>query len=182
MYQNKWNVMTILYLVVMAGGLLFGILAWLFLPDTSTILLRQYIDEQLISFDQKTTIKESIGLIAQTNATDLVRIFLCGMCVIGVPLVLCFIFIKCFSIGFVTFALIQHSILLFVSRMLYLPILFISMLFACRFGIQLVQGRFNNPLGQLLQYTIIFVGISFLMLFVSTLDGLSNYYYLVGQR
>lgn len=172
------HTITLVYGILIGGGFLFGLIAWLLLPDFTVEQLGAYMTGQLQIFAESINLKDSIAIIAKANVIDLLRIYLCGICLVGLPILILFLFLKCFSIGFTACALLQHSFLLFCSRILYIPILFFSVSIACRFSLRMIQNQIEHPLRQLLQYTILFVGLLFCVLLISVLDGCSNYYYL----
>ena len=166
------------YIILMAGGLLFGIIAWLMLPDMYSEQLRQYVLTQLQASSETALLKDTILCVWQANVMDLLRIYFCGICLLGAPILVLFLFLKCFSVGFVSFILLQHSPLLLLSRLLYLPVVFVAVLMGCRFALELLQNNMKSPVRQLLQYTLLFVVLLLAMLLVSAVDGLSSFYYL----
>jgi len=163
--------------ILSIGGLLSGVFAWLFLPDMLSDELRRYV---LSSFQTMTaiTIKESVLQIIRVNMMDLLRVYLCGVCLLGVPILIIFLFLKCFSIGLSSCLLIQSSVLLFICRLLFVPILWIAVMKAYRFSLSLLTGSIQSPIRQLLQYTAFFAALLLGMIAVSTIDGLAVFYYL----
>ncbi len=177
-YMMSSSYAKLFYMILIAGGLLFGIIAWLVLPDMAAEQLRQYVTGQLQGSSETALLRDIIGQVMQANAMDLLRIYLCGICLIGAPLLILFLFLKCFSVGFVGFLLLQHSPLLLLSRLLYLPVLFFAVSVGCRFALELLQNSMDSPIRQLLQYTLLFMVLLFAMTLVSAVDGMSSYYYL----
>ena len=177
LHINSYKVL--FYAILTFGGFFFGIAAWLFLPDFLLEQLRQYYNGQLETLSVSISMKESVAMIARANTIDLLRIYLCGLCLFGVPFLVVFLFLKCFSIGFVSFILLQHSILLFMSRLIYVPFLVLASAVSCKFAVQLIQNRCYHPIRQIVQYSVVFFLVSMMVVFVSLLDGLSNYYYLM---
>ena len=165
------------FIIILAiGGLLSGIVAWLFLPDMLVAELRSYVWNQMDDIGASLTFSESFKAIFCANTMDLLRIYLFGMCFIGLPIVTIFLYLKCFSIGFAFCLLFQSSILLCFTRILYIPILCIATIIGCRFTIQLIQAQQDGPIRRLLQYSLVFVGLIFCTFLISALDGLSTYY------
>lgn len=171
---------TIIYGILVGGGFLFGVIAWLFLPDFIVEQLRQYTMEQLQLLSESVGITDGIVAVFRTNIIDLMRVYLCGICLLGLPILILFLFLKCFSIGFVSCMLLQHSFFLFLTRILYIPVLLFAVALSCRFSLRMVQNQMDHPVRQLLQYTLLFVGIALCVLLISVLDGCSSYFYLQG--
>ena len=90
----------IVYAILTIGAFLFGIMAWLFLPDMLVDQLRSFINEQMQTASLSSTWKDTVLQILQVNTMDLLRVYLCGLCILGAPLLIVFLFMKCFSIGF----------------------------------------------------------------------------------
>ncbi|MBO5114610.1 MAG: hypothetical protein J6C02_00510, partial [Peptococcaceae bacterium] len=68
--------------------------------------------------------------------------------------------------------------LLFICRLLFVPILWIAVMKAYRFSLSLLTGSIQSPIRQLLQYTAFFAAMLLGMIAVSTIDGLAVFYYL----
>jgi stage II sporulation protein M len=158
--------------------LLFGIAAYFYLPDAEMTQLQQYLLNQLQTLAEATALAEAVRCIFRANLLDLLRIYLAGICLLGIPLLLLFLFLKGFTFGFSACFLLAHSPLLLLTRLLYVPWLVLAAAFGCRFSLLLVQNRVNSPTRQLLQYTITFGLLLALVFLVSMLDGLGVCYYL----
>ena len=167
--------------IVSLGGLLSGIFAWIFLPDVLITELRSYAAGQVQSIASTLKLSQCIQTVLFANALDLLRIYLYGMCLIGLPIVFIFLFVKCFSIGFSCCLLIQQSFILCFTRILYIPVLCAAVVIGCRFALQLIQKQIDSPIRQLIQYTFIFAGLLLCVMLVSGVDGLSSYYYAIRQ-
>ena len=171
----------IIIAILTVGGLLSGILTWLFLPDMLTAELRSYVTTQMYTIGTAISLTESIKAVFCANAIDLMRIYLFGICLAGFPILILFLFLKCFSIGFSFCLLLQPSIVLCLTRLLYVPVLCVAVLTGCRFALQLIQNQIDSPIRRLLQYSVVFAAILIAVLIVSSLDGLSSYYYFTRQ-
>ena len=166
---------------VSLGGLLSGIFAWIFLPDVLITELRNYAAGQVQSIASTLELSQCVQTVFSANALDLLRIYLYGMCLIGIPIIFIFLFIKCFSIGFSCCLLLQQSMILCFTRVLYIPVLCAAVVIGCRFALQLIQKQIDSPIRQLIQYTFIFIGLLLCVMLVSGLDALSSYYYALRQ-
>jgi len=100
------------------------------------------------------------------------------VCLVGIPIMILFLFLKCFAVGFSVCILAHSSMVLLLSRLLYLPALVFAVMIAYRFSLSLVQNTVQSPVRQLLQYTLMFLGILLCTLLVSGIDSLANIYYL----
>ena len=88
----------LIIVILSLGGLISGIFAWIFLPDILIAELRSYAAEQIQSIASSLELSQCIKTIFSANALDLLHIYLYGMCLIGLPMLFFFLFIKCFSI------------------------------------------------------------------------------------
>lgn len=91
------------------------------------------------------SLSEAAGPIFQSNFMDFVRIYLAGICLLGLPLLVLFLFLKGFSLGFSACFLVTHSPLLLLSRLLYFPVLLAAIAYSCRFSFILLQNRVSSP-------------------------------------
>lgn len=170
----------LLHSFLLLSGFLFGLAAYFCLPEEQILALQQYLIVQLQDFSTTATLAETAGRVFRANAMDFVRIYLAGICLLGVPLILLFLFLKGFTFGFVACFLLAHSPLLLLSRLLYFPSLIAAAVLGVRFSRMLAQNQASSPLRQLLQYTVGFVFLLILVLLLSCMDGLSSYHYLRG--
>lgn len=90
-------------------------------------------------------LSEAAGPIFQSNFMDFVRVYLAGICLLGLPLLVLFLFLKGFSLGFSACFLVTHSPLLLLSRLLYFPVLLAAIAYSCRFSFILLQNRVSSP-------------------------------------
>lgn len=168
----------LLHGVLLLGGLVFGAAAYFCLPEGQAPQLEQYLLSQMQSMAVTTTLTEAAIRVFRANVLDLVRLYLAGICLLGVPLVALFIFLKGFTLGFTACFLLGASPLLLVTRLLFVPLLLAAAALGCRFSWMLVQNRVSSPLRQLAQYTVGFVFLLLLALLCSAADGFANYSYL----
>ena len=159
-------------------GLLFGMIAYLVLADEQVAALQQYLFVQMQNLTSTANLPEVASRILRANVMDIVRIYLAGACLLGLPILLLLLFLKGFTLGFVSCFLLQHSPLLVVTRLLYLPVFILSAVIACRFSMMLLQNQLSNPVRQLLEYTISFGLLLILVVLCSYVDGLSCSHYL----
>lgn len=174
--MNRRPYLLIICSIIVIGGLLSGMIAWFLLPEVAAQQLCDYVAAQMHNISSDLTVTDSIKTIIQSNLLDLLRIYLCGICLAGIPLLIIFVFLKMFSIGFICSILLQHSFVMLFTRMLYMPALIIATVFGCQFALKMLQNQLNHPVKQLVIYTSTFLGITCYILFVSILDGLSCYY------
>lgn len=168
----------VLQSVLACSGLLFGIFAYLVLPEQQVAALQQYLFTQLENLTAAASLSAAASRIFHANLMDLVRVYLAGICLLGLPILLLLVFLKSFTLGFVSCFLLHHSPLLVATRLLYLPVLIVAAAMACQFSLLLVQNRLNSPIKQLAEYTLAFAALLALALFCSYVDGLSCSHYL----
>lgn len=176
--MNRQPYLIIFYAILTLGAFLFGIMAWLFLPDMLADQLRSYVSGELSAFARAYTWKDCVMQIIRSNLLDLLRVYLCGLCLFGAPILIVFLFMKCFSIGFSACVLLQSSLILLLSRIIFLPVLIVSVSLGCRFAFSLIKNNMQNLLHHILRYSLLFLAIVLLVIMVSVLDGTINYYYL----
>lgn len=170
----------LLHSFLLFSGFLFGLMAYFCLPEEQILTLQQYMLAQMQDLSATATLAETASRVFRSNAMDLVRVYLAGLCLLGIPLILLFLFLKGFTFGFVACFLLAHSPLLLLSRLFYFPPLIAAAVLGFRFSLMLVQNRASSPLRQLLQYTIGFVFLLLCLLLFSFIDGFSSYHYLRG--
>lgn len=168
----------LLHGVLLLGGLVFGAAAYFCLPEGQAQQLQQYLLSQMQSLAATTTLTEAAVRVFRANVLDLARLYLAGICLLGVPLIALFLFLKGFTFGFTACFLLGQWPLLLVTRLLAVPLLLAAAALGCRFSWMLVQNRVSSPLRQLAQYTMGFVVLLLLALLFSAVDGFSNYSYL----
>lgn len=166
--------------ILAIGGICSGIIAWIVLPDVLNSQLQTYVTEQIQTNSVSLTLRDSITTVLQANSMDIIRVYLFGICLAGIPLLIIFLLIKCFSIGFVICVLLQHSFFLAVTRVLYIPIFIIAAQIAVTFAFKLISNQMDRPIRQLLKYTCIFFFVMLGVFAVSILDGLNCYYYFLN--
>lgn len=159
-------------------GLLFGLAAYFCLPEEEIAQLQQYLLVQMQDLSGTVTLSEAAGRIFRANFMDFVRIYLAGLCLLGLPLLILFLFLKGFTFGFVAGFLIGHSPLLIFSRLLYYPLFMAAAAYGIRFSFLLMQNRMSSPVRQLVQYTVTFGLLLILVLIFSYVDGFSSCHYL----
>ncbi len=163
----------ILESVLLLSGVMFGVLAFFCLPEEQILQLQRYLTSQMQTLAGAASLSEAAGPIFQSNFMDFVRIYLAGICLLGLPLLVLFLFLKGFSLGFSACFLVTHSPLLLLSRLLYFPVLLAAIAYSCRFSFILLQNRVSSPARQLLQYTVTFGLLLILVLICSYIDGFS---------
>ena len=168
----------ILESLLVVCGLVFGVAAYFCLPEAQITQLQQYLLVQMQDLSTTATLSEATGRIFRANFMDFVRIYLAGLCLLGLPLLILFLFLKGFTFGFVVGFLAGHSPLLIFSRLLYYPVLIAAAACAIRFSLLLVQNRLSSPARQLVQYTVTFGLLLILALIFSYRDGFSCCHYL----
>lgn len=166
----------IVYGTLVIGGMVSGILAWLFLPDMLSDSLRSHFAQYFTQLAETATMQEVIWHIFRINFMDLLRIYLCGICLVGIPILVVFLFLKCFSIGFASFILLQSSVWAFCTRVLFIPILLLAALMSHTASKKLLLGKQQNQIHQLVRYTVLYLAVLLFTLLTSILDGIANYY------
>lgn len=164
--------------LLVVSGIVFGVVAYFCLPEEQVVSLQQYLLVQMQDFAATATLSEAAGRIFRANFMDFLRIYLAGCCLLGLPLLILFLFLKGFTFGFVACFLAAHSPLLILSRLLYYPLLIAATSYGIRFALLLLQNRVNSPARQLVQYTVTFGLLLILVLIFSYIDGFSCCRYL----
>ncbi len=164
--------------ILMLSGIIFGLIAYIALSDEQVLTLQQYLATQMQNLTSIVSVSEAVGRIFRANVLDMVRIYLAGICLLGLPILVLFLFLKGFTFGFVSVFLAQHSVLLLLTRFLYLPVFIIAAAIGIRFSYLMLQNRLNSPAKQLLEYTITFAVLLLMVLLCSYADGLSCSHYL----
>ena len=98
------------------GGLLFGIAAYVCLPDEQILALQQFLSIQMQEMSDGASWTTLSSSIFHANCMDLLRLYLAGICLIGFPLICLFLFVKGFTFGFAGCFLLGHSPLLVLTR------------------------------------------------------------------
>ncbi len=160
------------------SGMVFGLIAYAAISDEQLFSLQQYLTTQIQNLVGIGSVGEATGRIFRSNLLDMIRLYLAGSCLLGLPLLILFLFLKGFTFGFVSCFLFQHSVLLLLSRFLYLPLFVLATAIGIRFSYLILQNRLSSPARQLLEYTVTFGVLLVLTLLCSYVDGLSCHYFL----
>ena len=160
-------------------GIVCGIAAFVALPDEHVVTLHQYLTGRMEG-NTMTGFLETGGQIFRSNLLDLIRVYLAGSCLLGLPVLILFIFVKGFVFGFTGCFLISYSALLILSRFLILPALVLASAAGMQFTFLMLQNRMDSPARHLLEYTITFAVILLLVLAVSYADGFMCSRYLLN--
>jgi len=164
--------------LLLAGGFVFGLIAYACLPEDEVFRLQQTFLTQLEGMAATLTLQDTAARVFRANFLDMVRFYLAGVCLLGLPVLALLLFQKGFTFGFTLCFLLAQSPLLACSRVLFYPVLLIAAIYSCRFSLLLVQNRLSSPARQLLQYTIRFGLLLLVVLAISYVDGLSCYHVL----
>ena len=165
--------------VLMLSGIVFGMIAYLVLSDEQVLTLHQYLTAQMQNLTSISQL-EAGSRILKSNGLELLRVYLTGICLLGLPILILLLFLKGFSFGFVSCFLISRSPLLILTRFLYLPVFLLAVAMGIRFSWIMVQNRMNSPARQLVEYTFLFGLLLILTIICSYADGLSCSAYLNG--
>lgn len=158
--------------ILMICGAAFGIIAYFCLSPEQTSLLQQYLGQSLSGAAASMKIEQAVQAIFQANGLDLLRLYFLGICLLGLPLIFLFLFVKGFTLGFLCCFLFEKSLLLVLIRGIYFPVLAFAATYSCRFSSILLTNQISNPLRQLTQYTIVFLVLLVLFLLLSYCDAL----------
>lgn len=137
--------MILFHSILVLGGMVSGVIAFFCLPEEQVLALQQYLLVQMQELTGTAVLAEVAGRILRANVMDLIRLYLSGACLAGLPLLLLLLFLKGFSFGFTACFLLRHSILLLLTRLLYFPFLIGAAALGCRFNLLLLQKPSQQP-------------------------------------
>ena len=167
-----------LFLVI--SGMVCGIIGYAALPDELVLKLGDFLTGQMQNLRAVCSAEEAAGRIMRANCVELLRVYLAGLCIPGVPILILLLYVKGFTFGFAGCFLLSHSVLLLVSRLLYVMVFTAAVAMAIRFSWILLQNRMQSLFRQLLQYSAVFLLLLLLILAASYVDGLCCARYLAG--
>ena len=167
-----------LFLVI--SGMVCGIIGYAALPDELVLRLCDFLTGQMQNLRAVCSAEEAVGRIVRANSVELLRVYLAGLCIVGVPILILLLYVKGFTFGFAGCFLLSHSVLLLVSRLLYVMVFTAAVAMAIRFSWILLQNRMQSLFRQLLQYSAVFLVLFLLILAASYVDGLCCARYLAG--
>ena len=165
---------------LLISGMVCGIIGYAALPDELVLKLGNFLTGQMQNLRAVCSAEEAAGRIARANSVELLRVYLVGLCIVGVPILILLLYVKGFTFGFTGCFLLSHSVLLLVSRLLYVMVFTAAVAAAMRFSWILLQNRMQSLLRQLLQYSAVFLLLFLLILAASYVDGLCCARYLAG--
>lgn len=158
-----------IYLVIFfffLGGIVFGTISLNFLGEQQLLHLAAYLDNLLKQFNTGTIISDNLFYHAALDALkETGLIWFLGLTVIGIPLIVLFVFIKGFVLGFTVGFLIQQKALYGVAlsltavmpaNLLQIPALFLAAMFGISFSTGLIRGKIweRGILPGLLNYSL----------------------------
>ena len=165
---------------LLISGMVCGIIGYAALPDELVLKLGDFLTGQMQNLRAVCSAEEAVGRIVRANSVELLRVYLAGLCIVGVPILILLLYVKGFTFGFTGCFLLSHSVLLLVSRLLYVMVFAAAVAAAMRFSWILLQNRMQSLLRQLLQYSAVFLLLFLLILAASYVDGLCCARYLAG--
>lgn len=165
---------------LLISGMVCGIIGYAALPDELVLRLCDFLTGQMQNLRAVCSAEEAVGRIVRANSVELLRVYLAGLCIVGVPILILLLYVKGFTFGFAGCFLLSHSVLLLVSRLLYVMVFTAAVAMAIRFSWILLQNRMQSLFRQLLQYSAVFLVLFLLILAASYVDGLCCARYLAG--
>lgn len=171
---KKW---LLLHGLLAVSGFCFGLIAYVCLDAAQVQTLWEYLAAQLDNLSAAAS-PELLRRVFCANLEDLARVYLAGLCLIGLPVLALFLFLKGFTLGFTACFLLRGSVFLLLSRLPFFPLLILAAATGSRFSLLLLQNRLDSPLRQLLQYTVAFAALLALAFLCSWLDAASCQHYL----
>ena len=165
---------------LLISGMVCGIIGYAALPDELVLKLGDFLTGQMQNLRAVCSAEEAAGRIMRANCVELLRVYLAGLCIVGVPILILLLYVKGFTFGFTGCFLLSHSVLLLVSRLLYVMVFAAAAALAVRFSWILLQNRMQSRLRQLLEYSAVFLVLFLLILAASYVDGLCCARYLAG--
>lgn len=165
---------------LLISGMVCGIIGYAALPDELMLKLGDFLTGQMQNLRAVCSAEEAVGRIVRANSVELLRVYLAGLCILGVPILILLLYVKGFTFGFAGCFLLSHSVLLLVSRLLYVMVFAAATALAVRFSWILLQNRMQSLFRQLLEYSAVFLLLFLLILAASYVDGLCCARYLAG--
>lgn len=184
-FWQKEKMIYLLTFSVFIAGLVFGILACSFLQTDKLSMLNQYFMEQLnlIALSKGQGIASKIAI--EANIMDIGTLSFLGLCLIGIPFIILFIFVKGFSIGFVSCFLIMTSgwqsmqsvfISIFIPKLLYIPVLLLAAYYGIKFSYTMAVTVWPGLLRALLKYLAVMAIIIVVVTILGYLEGVLSIY------
>lgn len=156
---------------LLLSGMVCGIIGYVVLPDELVLSLGEFLNGQMQNLRDVCSVQEAASRIVHANVLELLRVYLAGACLLGLPILVLLLFLKGFTFGFTGCFLLSHSFLLIIGRFFYLPVFAASAALAVRFSWMLLKSRTANTPRQLFEYSFVFVLLLLLALLVSYADG-----------
>lgn len=157
------------------GGIVFGTISLNFLGEQQLIQLAAYLDNLLRQFNTGTIKSDNLFYHAALDALkETGLIWFLGLTVIGIPLIIIFVFIKGFVLGFTVGFLIKqkavHGLALSLTavmpaNLLQIPALFLAAMLGISFSTGLIRGRIweRGILPGLLNYSLCMLLVAVLL-------------------
>lgn len=159
-------------LVLIFTGMCFGVFAYFGLSETQSLILQDFFTQstqQIVADMPKNLVIEQI---VRQNFSEMGRMYLFGLCLLGVPILFIIVFIQGFSFGFLCCFLGGQSVFLPLIQFCYLPVYVGAASVAVSFARILLYNQIDNPWRQVVKYTFYFFLILLVVFLLSCLDGL----------
>lgn len=182
--QSNWWIY-LLITVCFLTGLIFGAIGARSLNTAQNTALSEFVNTGLASFDNDFDFSATTRQALSKNLYNLVKMFVLGLTVIGLPLILAIVFTRGFVLGFTAMFLIQQRswqgglialLAVLPPNFLSLPVYFLASVMAINFSLFLIRG--NNQRGtSLAQYFLGYLGYFLLMAIIMLAAALIEGYF-----
>lgn len=181
-YSSWWIYFFIFFCFI--AGLVFGSLGVNSLNDGQLNFLTQSVDSGLTQYNDNTDFINITQKALVKNLYDLVKIFLLGLTVIGLPLIVVIVFTRGFALGFTTVFLIEHKgfsgiglslLAILPQNLLSLPAYILGAVAATNFTLLLIRGKDGmqrKNIGRyLVNYVLVMMALVILMASAAIIEG-----------
>lgn len=170
--RDNWVLYTIVFFIFIVG-IVTGTIATNYLEKQLALHLADYINNILTNFTgiDGPEINRALYQVLSNTVKEVGLIWFLGLTVIGVPLIMTFIFYKGFVLGFTVGFLVQQMafqgmvfslLAIFPPNLIYIPALFAAAILAVSFSSALVRGSIYSQ-GNILRF---FASYSLVMLII----------------
>ena len=85
---------------LLISGMVCGIIGYAALPDELVLKLGDFLTGQMQNLRAVCSAEEAVGRIVRANSVELLRVYLAGLCILGVPILILLLYVKGFTFGF----------------------------------------------------------------------------------
>ncbi|NLW06403.1 MAG: stage II sporulation protein M, partial [Clostridia bacterium] len=182
-HLNEYRVLYLLVIIFFLLGIIAGTVSVHFLEPEQNARLASYLDSILAQFDSTAaSIDQAFYQVFSSAFKEIGLIWFLGLTVLGMPLIITFIFLKGFILGFTVgllvlekaFSGIAFSLLAILPpNLIHIPVIIIAAVLGLAFSLNLLRGqRYGGGLTGLISYS----GLMVLVMLVIMAGGLIEIY------